>query len=375
VSAQLVDDLGQALDAEYLVEADDSRLALILASRSGMSGSRPPRNPDYNRALTVLLTRLGLLDAVLVDALVDSRYTQQLSVPEAGRRLIKAPIRLALEPDMDALRRRMGTAQARIAQAPGATKGGNATKRIRLRVDVPGYRPIAAAHLAAVLAAPIAQASVEEPMYWWEGEPGENVFMEITRRDDIGANLQAPATARGGGTTASYSLVPLVRPGDVVIHYDSRQEAIVGISVATGSAEPSPIYWVSRGSYARRAGGRASSPAILLASRLPPSGGRPHRGRSASPANPSVLNRLIQRRTVAGWHSSSTAIWAAGNPCSDSWTITARAACRHRPRRPARSRSISSPGPLANTQTGRILTTTSPGGGTMWQPRSSPRRG
>jgi len=252
----LVDDLGRALDAEYLVEADDGHLALILASRSGMSGSRPPRNPDYNRALTVLLTRLGLLDAVLVDALVDSRYTQQLSVPEAGRRLIEAPIRLALEPDMDALRRRMGTAQARIAQAPGATKGGNATKRIRLRVDVPGYRPGDAARLAAVLAAPVAQASVKEPMYWWEGEPGENVFMEITRRDDIGANLQAPATARGGGTTASYSLVPLVRPGDVVIHYDSRQEAIVGVSVATGSAEPAPIYWVSRGSYARRAGER-----------------------------------------------------------------------------------------------------------------------
>jgi hypothetical protein len=252
----LVDDLGRVLDAEYLVEADDGHLALILASRSGMSGSRPPRNPDYNRALTVLLTRLGLLDAVLVAALVDSRHTQQLGVPEASRRLIKAPIRLALEPDMDALRRRMGTAQARIAQAPGATKGGNATKRIRLRVDVPDYRPGDADHLAAVLAAPIAQASTEEPMYWWEGEPSENVFMEITRRDDIGANLQAPATARGGGTTASYSLVPLVRPGDVVIHYDSRQEAIVGVSVATGSAEPTPIYWVARGSYARRAGER-----------------------------------------------------------------------------------------------------------------------
>src|SRR6266571_4793448 len=121
--------------------------------------------------------------------------------------------------------------------------------------------------------------------------------------------------------------------------------------------------------------GRPSSAAILLASRVPPRSGRPHRGRSASPAIPPLLNRPIQRRTVAGWHSSSTAIWAAGNPCSDSSTITARDACRHWPRRSARSRSISSPGPLANTQTGRILTTTSPGGGTLWQPRSNPRRG
>ena len=81
-----------------------------------------------------------------------------------------------------------------------------------------------------------------------------NVWMEITRREDIGADLKAPSAARGGGVTGSYVLVPAVRPDDVVIHYDSRREAIVGVSVATSSAEPAPIYWVARGSYARRAG-------------------------------------------------------------------------------------------------------------------------
>lgn len=78
-------------------------------------------------------------------------------MPEADRRLIQAPIRLALEPDMNALRRRLGTAQAKIAQAPDATKGGNSTKRIRLRFDVPGFQPDDAARLAQVLAAPIAE--------------------------------------------------------------------------------------------------------------------------------------------------------------------------------------------------------------------------
>ena len=48
--------------------------------------------------------------------------------------------------------------------------------------------------------------------------------------------------------------MPLVQPGDVVVHYDSRQEAIVGVSMAASAAEPAPIYWVARGSYARRAG-------------------------------------------------------------------------------------------------------------------------
>jgi hypothetical protein len=72
-----------------------------------------------------------------------------------------------------------------------------------------------------------------------------------------------------------------------------------------------------------------------------PSGPRP-----ASPAVPSALNRLIQRRTVAGCQSSSSAICAAGSPFSDSSTITARAAWRHRPRRSACNRSISPAEPL-----------------------------
>jgi hypothetical protein len=37
------------MDAEYHVEADGGHLALIIESRSGMSGKRAPRNWDYNR--------------------------------------------------------------------------------------------------------------------------------------------------------------------------------------------------------------------------------------------------------------------------------------------------------------------------------------
>jgi len=111
--------------------------------------------------------------------------------------------------------------------------------------------------------------------------------------------------------------------------------------------------------------GQPSRAAMRPVSRRPPSGGRPDRGRSASPASPSSLNRPIHRRTVAGWQSSNSAIWDGANPCADSSTITARAASRHRPRRSASSNSISLPGPLANTLTGRILITTSPAGWTL----------
>jgi hypothetical protein len=81
--------------------------------------------------------------------------------------------------------------------------------------------------------------------------------MEITRRDDMGADLKAPSAARGGAVTPGYTLVAVVRPGDVIVYYDSRDEEIVGVSVVTGAAEPVPIYWVARGAYARRAGERA----------------------------------------------------------------------------------------------------------------------
>jgi hypothetical protein len=101
---------------------------------------------------------------------------------------------------------------------------------------------------------PIARTPDNKSVYWWQRDPSENVWMEITRRDDIGADLKAPSVARGGAATASYVLVPLVQPGDIVVHYDSRLEAVIGASVAVSDAEPAPIYWVARGTYARRAG-------------------------------------------------------------------------------------------------------------------------
>ena len=228
----LVDDHGRAMDAEYHIEADGDHLALVMESRSGMSGARAPRNTDYNRALTILLARLGVLNAVLVDALVDSRHTQDLGLPQADRRLIQAPVQLALEPDADALRRRLGTAQAKIAQAPDATKGGNSTKRIRLHVDVPGFSPGDADRLAQALAAPVVLSAENRAGYWWERVAGESMWMEITRRDDIGADLKAPSAARGGVATGSYVLVPLVQPGDVVVQNDTVRRP------SSGSAWP-----------------------------------------------------------------------------------------------------------------------------------------
>ena len=93
--------------------------------------------------------------------------------------------------------------------------------------------------------------------HWWADQPHENLFMEVTRRRDIGVDLRAPLTARGGVATPGYALVAAVGPGDIVAHYDSAEEAITGVSRATGERVAQPIWWVARGTYARKAGEQA----------------------------------------------------------------------------------------------------------------------
>ena len=54
---------------------------------------------------------------------------------------------------------------------------------------------------------------------WWSDYPDEIFWFETTDRDDVGADLNAPAEKEGGGDYWSYDLVQEVRPGDIVAHY------------------------------------------------------------------------------------------------------------------------------------------------------------
>lgn len=147
----MTDDRGRVLDAEYSVEPDGDHVAVILESMSGRADGRPPRNTDYRLALELLLRRLKERRAVIEAAVVDSRRTQLL--PASSRSLISERVRLVDVPDLHSLRRRLTNAQTTVGQAPDARRPGNSTKRIRLRLSVPGYGPPDADRLAADLAA------------------------------------------------------------------------------------------------------------------------------------------------------------------------------------------------------------------------------
>jgi hypothetical protein len=88
---------------------------------------------------------------------------------------------------------------------------------------------------------------------WWAGDPRENLWLEVTRRDDIGANLKAPQANERGEDYWSYSLIHEIQEGDVIYHYDGVAQAITARSVATGIVWTQDVVWAARGSSARSA--------------------------------------------------------------------------------------------------------------------------
>jgi hypothetical protein len=144
------DDAGRVLNANFSIEADGPYLALILESAGGRSSNGLSRNLEYPKALTLLLTRLRDRNATLYEALLDSRRTWHL--PEEDRKLSDGPIRLKGLDNMDTLRLELTRRQAKVGQGPTAKKGGNSRKRMRLRLEVPGFTPADTDRLTAELA-------------------------------------------------------------------------------------------------------------------------------------------------------------------------------------------------------------------------------
>lgn len=86
---------------------------------------------------------------------------------------------------------------------------------------------------------------------WWAGLADEHYWMEITERNDLGADLHAPLADELGKQNASYALVREAEDGDIVFHLDKHREAIVAHSVVRGPAWEDQIVWGARGASAR----------------------------------------------------------------------------------------------------------------------------
>jgi 5-methylcytosine-specific restriction protein A len=121
------DDIGDALDAK--VELENG--AIILHSRGGAFGKPNLRNPDYRKALRIILERLDGSDFTPSAVWVDSRVAQ--AWPEHQRKLLDASeFSLPIDQRVTLIGQR-GAAKGR---SEGATGHGNSTKRVR--IDVPG---------------------------------------------------------------------------------------------------------------------------------------------------------------------------------------------------------------------------------------------
>ncbi len=111
------DESGAPIDASFSLEQAKDGLAIFYASRGGTKGTPNARNSQYHIGLTVLLSRLKRLDAVVTAIMLDSIAARERPLSERALELsndIHFPVRLAEIADVDALRRKISDAQKNV---------------------------------------------------------------------------------------------------------------------------------------------------------------------------------------------------------------------------------------------------------------------
>src|ERR1700741_685857 len=93
---------------------------------------------------------------------------------------------------------------------------------------------------------------------WWAGDNAERLWMEITDREALGVDLNAPTLNGVGREQWGYTLVTETRPGDVVLHWHRNligRPALVGWSTITGPLSVEGNYtWMAHGTRGRARG-------------------------------------------------------------------------------------------------------------------------
>jgi hypothetical protein len=120
---QVLDDDGHALDAHLEIEGND----IVFHSRGGTKG-KDAQNADYSSGLRLLLRRIQDSKLSLAAVWVDSSMVQQMPLEE--RRILAQDETGAQAEQLLAL---LATRMKDVGREP-ASKGGNTTKRLRLRL-------------------------------------------------------------------------------------------------------------------------------------------------------------------------------------------------------------------------------------------------
>ena len=85
------------------------------------------------------------------------------------------------------------------------------------------------------------------PDRWWDKDPDERYWLELSDRDLFGVDLNAPESDKTGKPHSAYALIKDVRPGDIVYHYGKGRtvspHGIVGWSRVISAAAPDEVIW------------------------------------------------------------------------------------------------------------------------------------
>jgi hypothetical protein len=167
----------QPLDATIQLElrADGPRIVF--------ESSGPNRNPQYILAFDTVLTRLAGLSAILRDATVVSKKTQRL--PPNQRRLHIAnkryPFKLTSAEEAKATARSLRRAAAAVSRPATARGGGNPTKRVEIRFEIPRRKRATLAWLTQQIVRPSASHLIQGREDWSE----EEVLLVVTDYFDM----------------------------------------------------------------------------------------------------------------------------------------------------------------------------------------------
>jgi hypothetical protein len=156
---KIVDVDGTVLDATFSISlTEGGRLSIAYESSGGRAGGPNPRNLDYRRGLSLLLSRLRELGALIDEIRVETERTRLLPIDQQrvqieGRSF---PLALASLDEVEDLRREISRYARKVGQSPDlAVQSGGSSRRLRIFVSGISLDPEA---LGGRVAGPGAQA-------------------------------------------------------------------------------------------------------------------------------------------------------------------------------------------------------------------------